>query len=202
MRISHLDDSAALNSGDDKRIPSGLSHNKGFDHDADVVKEDQEVQNGKVSAPPQADESAHAGSSLTTKANHGTSVANQRSDLLGFDQSNTSLVDTNQSQRANGNETRYDEMDLDQVATVVQDAMQLPPDSPADKFQLLEDSQHGAQFAEDLRVKLILGNMVRALSANLNNIYDMSQTNVYLAPAIITTRKSDTHPDQGRYTSG
>lgn len=97
-------------------------------------------------------------------------MANQRGELLVFDQSNINLGHTNQSSRPTDKETMSDEMDLDQTAPAVQGAMQLLPRGPADKSQLSEESRHCAQFAEDLRVKLILGNMVRALLYTLNII--------------------------------
>jgi len=60
-----------------------------------------------------------------------------------------------------------EEMDLDQVTAAVEGTKQLQADGPADISQLLEESQQCAQFSEDLRTKLLLGNMVRAPSATV-----------------------------------
>jgi len=104
MRISHLDDSATLNPIEDKRIPAGLPYNKGLDHDADVVMQEQDIQDGRLYESPRVGEPAYAKPAITPNAKFTTSVANKRGELPVVDQSNALLGHTSQALRENDGE--------------------------------------------------------------------------------------------------
>jgi len=104
MRISHLDDSATVNPIEDKRIPAGLPYNKGLDHDADVVMQEQDIQDGRLYESPRVGEPAYAKPAITPNAKFTTSVANKRGELPVVDQSNALLGHTSQALRENDGE--------------------------------------------------------------------------------------------------
>ncbi len=129
--------------------------------------QEEDNQDGRLYESPRVGEPAHAKPAITPNAKFTSSVANKRGELPVFDQSNALWSHASQPLRENDDEMMSEEMDLDQVTAAVEGKRQLQPDRSADISQLLEESQQCAQFSEDLRVKLLLGNMVRAPSATV-----------------------------------